>query len=95
VAGRVDRSRVGNDILSPQLYHAATRHVVGLVKDITNSPTAIPCCNESQYESMIQFTTQSFVPFRRGGGHTVERARELKTGRTGLRVARKRTDGTA
>jgi hypothetical protein len=70
---------VGNDILSPQLYHAATRHVVGLVEDIASPLTAIPCCNEFRYESMIQFATQSFVPFWRGGWHTVERARELKT----------------
>src|SRR5271167_1492579 len=83
------------DILSPQLYHAATRHVVGLVEDITSLLATIPCCNEFRYKCMIQFAAQGFVPFRGGGGHAVERAREMKTRRTGLRVARERADGTA
>jgi hypothetical protein len=71
---------VGNDILSPQLYHAATRHVVGLVEEIASLLATIPCCNEFWYKSMIQFATQGFVPFRGGGWHAVERAREMKTG---------------
>jgi hypothetical protein len=50
-------SWVGNDILSPQLYHAATRHVVRLVEEITSLLATIPCCNEFRYKSMIQFAT--------------------------------------
>jgi hypothetical protein len=91
----VNGSRVGNDILSPQLYHAATRHIVGLVEEITSLLATIPCCNEFRYKSMIQFATQGFVPFRGGGGHAVGTCKRDEDKVNWLRVARKRADGTA
>jgi hypothetical protein len=58
-----------NDLLSPQLNHTATRHVIGLVEDTTGLLASIACSNEFRDESVEELAAEGFVPFWGRGRH--------------------------
>ena len=68
---------VGRDVLSPQLDHAATRQVVGLVEDVADLSASIAGSDELGDESVVEFAAEGLVPFWRGGRHLLQLAGQL------------------
>ena len=52
-----------DDLLSPQFDHAATRHIVGLVEDITGLPASVAGIDEFGDEGVVELAAEGFVPF--------------------------------
>lgn len=55
--------------LSPQLDHATTRHVVGLVECVTRLLASIACSDEFGDERVVELAAQGFLPLRRRWRH--------------------------